>query len=114
MRYIDQFKDPLILLLLGSALLSVIVGQYEDAISIAAAVVIVGSVAFFQEYRSEQSLEALATLVPPRCNVIRGNHQSLSVMNCFTNRSHTVRLMVTILGNLIEYLILKVVQLLIF
>ena len=70
-RYIEQFKDPLILMLLGSAFLSIIVGQYEDALSIAAAVIIVGSVAFYQEYRSEQSLEALSDLVPPRCNVIR-------------------------------------------
>lgn len=44
----EQFKDPLILLLLGSAVLSVIVAQYEDALSIAAAVIIVGSVAFYQ------------------------------------------------------------------
>lgn len=71
-RYLEQFKEPLILLLLGSAVLSVFVGQYEDAISIAVAVIIVGSVAFIQEYRSEQTLEALTTLVPPRCNVIRG------------------------------------------
>jgi len=73
LRYIGQFKDPLIMLLLGSALLSVLVGQYEDALSIAAAVLIVGSVAFYQEYKSEESLEALNTLVPPRCNVIRGD-----------------------------------------
>ena len=71
LRYIGQFKDPLILLLLGSAVLSVCVGQYEDAMSIAAAVVIVGSVAFYQEYQSEQSLEALNDLVPPRCNALR-------------------------------------------
>ncbi|MRE82386.1 hypothetical protein GIJ67_23570, partial [Citrobacter braakii] len=31
-----------------------------------------GSVAFYQEYKSEESLEALNTLVPPRCHVIRG------------------------------------------
>jgi Ca2+-transporting ATPase len=61
----------LILLLLGSALLSVLVGQYEDALSIAIAVLIVGSVAFFQELQSEQTLEALNTLIPHRCNVIR-------------------------------------------
>ena len=71
LRYIGQFKDPLILLLLGSAVLSVCVGQYEDAMSIAAAVIIVGSVAFYQEYQSEQSLEALNDLVPPRCNALR-------------------------------------------
>lgn len=74
-QYIEQFKDPLILMLLGSAVLSVIVGQYEDALSIAAAVIIVGSVAFYQEYKSEQSLEALNTLVPPRCNVIRARQR---------------------------------------
>ena len=71
LRFIGQFKDPLILLLLGSAILSVCVGQYEDAMSIAAAVVIVGSVAFYQEYQSEKSLEALNDLVPPRCNALR-------------------------------------------
>ena len=43
--------------------------QYDDALSIGAAVLIVGTVAFVQEYRSEASLEALSTLVPPRCKV---------------------------------------------
>jgi magnesium-transporting ATPase (P-type) len=42
LRFIGQFKDPLIALLLASAVLSVLVGQYEDAMSIAAAVIIVG------------------------------------------------------------------------
>jgi len=70
-RYLEQFKDPLILMLLASAVLSVLVGQLEDAISILGAVLIVGSVAFYQEYQSEQCLEALTTLVPPRCNVLR-------------------------------------------
>jgi Ca2+-transporting ATPase len=49
--------------------------QIEDALSIGAAVLIVGTVGFIQEYRSEQTLEALNTLVPPRCNVIRGSHK---------------------------------------
>lgn len=75
-RYLEQFKDPLILMLLGSAFLSVLVGQYEDAISIAVAVAIVGSVAFIQENRSEQSLEALSTLVPPRANVVRSGQMT--------------------------------------
>ena len=42
LRFIGQFKDPLIALLLASAVLSVLVRQYEDAMSIAAAVIIVG------------------------------------------------------------------------
>ncbi|XP_016021411.2 calcium-transporting ATPase type 2C member 2 [Rousettus aegyptiacus] len=70
-KYLDQFKNPLILLLLASALVSVLTKEYEDAISIAMAVLIVVTVAFIQEYRSEKSLEELTKLVPPECNCIR-------------------------------------------
>ena len=47
-------------------------GNLEDAISIAAAVTIVVTVGFVQEYRSEKSLEALNRLVPHYANLIRG------------------------------------------
>ncbi len=70
-RFLEKFKDPLILLLLGSAVLSVIIGQYEDALSIFTAVLIVGSVGFYQESKSEESLAALNDLVPPSCRVLR-------------------------------------------
>ncbi|XP_055001554.1 calcium-transporting ATPase type 2C member 2 [Sorex araneus] len=70
-KYLDQFKNPLILLLLASALVSVLTEEYEDAVSIAMAVLIVVTVAFVQEYRSEKSLEELTKLVPPECNCIR-------------------------------------------
>ncbi|XP_004392209.1 PREDICTED: calcium-transporting ATPase type 2C member 2 [Odobenus rosmarus divergens] len=70
-KYLDQFKNPLILLLLASALVSVLTKEYEDAVSIALAVMIVVTVAFIQEYRSEKSLEELSKLVPPECNCIR-------------------------------------------
>lgn len=45
--------------------------QLDDAFSIAVAIVIVVTVAFVQEYRSEKSLEELTKLVPPRCNCMR-------------------------------------------
>ncbi|XP_071958122.1 calcium-transporting ATPase type 2C member 1-like [Antedon mediterranea] len=70
-KYAGQFKDPLILLLLASALVSVIMGQYDDAVSITVAILIVVTVAFVQEYRSEKSLEELNKLVPPSCHCIR-------------------------------------------
>ncbi|XP_010004556.1 PREDICTED: calcium-transporting ATPase type 2C member 2 [Chaetura pelagica] len=70
-KYLDQFKNPLILLLLASALVSVITKEYEDAASITMAVLIVVTVAFIQEYRSEKSLEELNKLVPPECNCLR-------------------------------------------
>ncbi|XP_053183338.1 calcium-transporting ATPase type 2C member 1 [Scomber japonicus] len=77
-KYISQFKDPLILLLLASAVISVLMHQFDDAISITVAIIIVVTVAFVQEYRSEKSLEELGKLVPPECHCIRdGNLQHL-------------------------------------
>lgn len=51
----------------GSALVSVCMKQFDDAASITIAIIIVVTVAFIQEYRSEKSLEELKKLVPPEC-----------------------------------------------
>ena len=66
-----QLKEPLILMLLGSAGLSILLGNVADAISIAVALLIVSAVAAIQEYRSEQALEQLQHLVPQTCTVLR-------------------------------------------
>ncbi|KAF2720969.1 calcium transporter ATPase [Polychaeton citri CBS 116435] len=79
LRFVKQFKETLILLLLASAAISALMGNYEDAVSIAIAVTIVVTVAFVQEYRSEKSLEALHSLVPHSAHVIRGNVVNRSV-----------------------------------
>ncbi|KAF2670756.1 calcium-transporting P [Microthyrium microscopicum] len=73
LRFVKQFKETLILLLLGSAGVSFLMRNYEDAISITVAVVIVVTVGFVQEYRSEKSLEALNDLVPNFAHTIRGD-----------------------------------------
>ncbi|XP_014607375.1 PREDICTED: calcium-transporting ATPase type 2C member 1 [Polistes canadensis] len=70
-KYIEQFKNPLILLLLASAFVSVCMKQFDDAVSITVAIIIVVTVAFVQEYRSEKSLEELNKLVPPTCHCLR-------------------------------------------
>ncbi|KAI9510330.1 Ca-transporting ATPase [Russula earlei] len=69
------YENPLILLLCGSAVVSTIMGNVNDAISISVAVVIVLTVGFVQERRSEQSLEALNKLVPHHCHIIRDGKQ---------------------------------------
>lgn len=70
-KYLDQFRNPLILLLLSSAGLSILLGQYDDAISIALAILIVTTVALVQEHQAEKSVNALVSLVPHRCRVLR-------------------------------------------
>ncbi|KAJ3037008.1 High affinity Ca2+/Mn2+ P-type ATPase-like protein [Rhizophlyctis rosea] len=80
-KLLEQFKNPLILLLFGSAFVSVLVGEIEDAVSITLAIIIVVSVAFVQEYRSEKSLEALNKLVPHYCHVTRNGHLTTMLAN---------------------------------
>lgn len=70
-KYLGQFKEPMILLLLASALISFILKQYDDSVSITVAIIIVVTVAFIQENRAEKEIEALKKLVPPKCTCIR-------------------------------------------
>ncbi|SPQ17891.1 3d21d574-53a2-4902-b3f0-b7f9763c2249 [Thermothielavioides terrestris] len=71
LRFLKQFQEPLIVLLLVSAGASVVVGNMDDAVSITVAVTIVVSVGFIQEYRSEKSIEALNHLVPNHAHLVR-------------------------------------------
>lgn len=76
-KFLAQFtENPLILLLMGSAGISLLLGNTEDAVSITIAVLFVVGVGFVQEYRSEESLKALSTLVPPSAHNIRGSNYS--------------------------------------
>jgi P-type Ca2+ transporter type 2C len=68
---VEQLQEPLILMLVGSAVLSIVLGNAADAISIGMALLIVSLVAAVQEVRSEQALAALANLVPHACTVLR-------------------------------------------
>mmetsp|Transcript_67211 Transcript_67211/g.99571 ORF Transcript_67211/g.99571 Transcript_67211/m.99571 type:complete len:1054 (+) Transcript_67211:98-3259(+) len=71
MAFAEQLKEPLIIMLLGSAAISLCLGQTADAVSIGLALTIVSLVAAVQEYRSEKALEKLADLVPHTCAVLR-------------------------------------------
>ncbi|KAJ9428754.1 hypothetical protein QL093DRAFT_2002470 [Fusarium oxysporum] len=76
LRFVKQFQEPLILLLLVSAGTSLLLGNMDDAISITVAVTIVVSVGFIQEYRSEKSIEALNHLVPNHAHLVRGQSKT--------------------------------------
>merc|ERR1719430_1093918 len=66
-KYLEQFKNPLIILLLCSSMVSLFMQQFDDAAIIIMAITIVVTVSFIMEYRSEQTLEKLKKLVPPSC-----------------------------------------------
>ena len=66
-----QFKEPLVMMLLGATIISAFVGEMVDAIIIIAILIITAVVGFIQEYKSERSIEALKKMTSTRCRVIR-------------------------------------------
>ncbi|SHJ61593.1 ATPase, P-type (transporting), HAD superfamily, subfamily IC [Anaerobranca californiensis DSM 14826] len=69
--FISQFKDPMVLILLAATLISVVLGEYYDAITILVIIFINGILGFIQEYKAEKSLQALAKLTSPKAKVLR-------------------------------------------
>ncbi|HHX77799.1 MAG TPA: HAD-IC family P-type ATPase, partial [Firmicutes bacterium] len=76
--FLAQFKDFMVLVLLGATLLSGLMGEYSDAITIIIIVVLNAVLGFLQEFRAERSLAALKKLAAPTARVIRdGNPVTL-------------------------------------
>ena len=66
-----QFSSPLVMLLLGAALISGIVGGLDDAIAILVVVTINAVVGYLQESRAEAALMALRSMTAARASVQR-------------------------------------------
>ncbi|MFX3633348.1 MAG: calcium-translocating P-type ATPase, SERCA-type [Candidatus Pristimantibacillus sp.] len=72
MLLLNQFKDFMVLVLMGATLISGLLGEYLDAITIVAIIVINAVLGFVQEFRAEKSLYALRELSAPSAKVLRG------------------------------------------
>ncbi|MUT66805.1 calcium-translocating P-type ATPase, SERCA-type [Paenibacillus sp. NEAU-GSW1] len=70
--FLNQFKDFMVLVLMGATLISGLLGEYLDAITIVAIIVINAVLGFVQEFRAEKSLHALKELSAPLAKVLRG------------------------------------------
>lgn len=69
--FISQFSDIMVLILLAAALISWILGEYADSVTIAVIVVLNALLGFVQEYRTEQTLLALRNMTAPTAQVRR-------------------------------------------
>ncbi|WP_051515469.1 cation-translocating P-type ATPase [Candidatus Blastococcus massiliensis] len=72
LRFLDQFRSLLILILLGAALLAGLVGDLKDTIVILVVLLINATIGFVQENKAERSLEALRDMLVPTARVRRG------------------------------------------
>jgi Ca2+-transporting ATPase len=68
---VSQFTDGLILVLVGAGILSLVIGEVEEAAFIAVLLVFNGILGFWQERQAQQSLAGIQALVVPRARVRR-------------------------------------------
>lgn len=70
--FLSQFLNPLIYILIVAAVISILSGDYSDAIFIAAIIIINALLGTYQEQRAENSAQALQKMVKVRSRVKRG------------------------------------------
>ena len=68
---LEQFKNILILILLGATAISLFLGHGIESIVIAVIVLFAVLLGFIQEYRAERAIEALRQMAAPTASVLR-------------------------------------------
>jgi len=69
--FLNQFKDFMVLVLLAATLVSGLLGEHADAVTIIAIIIVNGILGFYQELRAEKSLASLKQLTAPTATVLR-------------------------------------------
>ena len=68
--------DPMLLLLIGTAVLYFVLGKAPEGLLMVAAIILITSISFYQEYRSGRALKALRKLMEPKVRVLRDGKEA--------------------------------------
>ncbi|UCG37174.1 MAG: HAD-IC family P-type ATPase, partial [Candidatus Bathyarchaeota archaeon] len=74
---VNQFKDIFVIMLLSATVISFLIGEIADALTIAVIVTLNAVVGFIQEYRSEKAMEAMKKLTAPKARVLRDGKEMI-------------------------------------
>ncbi|MFB1489486.1 MULTISPECIES: HAD-IC family P-type ATPase [unclassified Thiocapsa] len=71
LRFLDQFRNLLVIVLLCAAVLAWTIGDLKDAVAILIVVILNAALGFYQEHRAERTLSTLKAMVAVRARVRR-------------------------------------------
>ncbi|MCM1299635.1 MAG: cation-translocating P-type ATPase [Firmicutes bacterium] len=69
--FMGQFKDVMVMILLAATVVSAVMGEVYDALTIMVIVVINAVMGFVQEYRTEKTLESIKAIAAPTAKALR-------------------------------------------
>jgi len=71
LRLVNQFVDPMIVLMLGASMLAFYLGSTRDMIILITIVILNAIIGFFQEYKAENIIASLQSFLSPKAKVLR-------------------------------------------
>ncbi|MDD4407193.1 MAG: cation-translocating P-type ATPase [Bacilli bacterium] len=72
-KILNTFKEPMLLLLLGTCCIYILLGEFSDSIIMFTFIFFIAGISFYQEYKTDKALEILKELSSPKSKVIRNN-----------------------------------------
>ena len=76
-KFLNQFKDFMVLILIAASLVSGLLGELADSIIIIAIVIINAGLGVYQEGKAEKAIESLQKMSAPHARIMRGGQQML-------------------------------------
>ncbi len=75
-KFLGQFRDTLVIILIVSAVIAAFLGEIVDAVAIIIIVILNAILGFVQDYKAEKSLEALKKLAASQARVMRDEDEA--------------------------------------
>ncbi|MDC8441149.1 cation-transporting P-type ATPase [Halomonas aquamarina] len=76
-RFVDQFNNILMLILIVAATASALLGHHLDAAAILGVVVIIALIGFIQEGKAEQAIQSIRNMLSPQATVLRNGQRTV-------------------------------------
>src|SRR5262245_66135780 len=71
----EVLREPMFLLLIATGAVYLVLGSVEEAVALAASILVIIGITLYQETKTERTLQALRDLSSPRAVVIRDNQK---------------------------------------